>query len=40
LIADLHDAMAAGGDHELADGVLELAGYPPRYWVPTCSAAV
>lgn len=38
LIADLHDAMIEHGDHELADGVLELAGYPPSYWVPSCSA--
>tara|TARA_R100000306_G_C4345221_1_gene127304 strand:+ start:287 stop:553 length:267 start_codon:yes stop_codon:yes gene_type:complete len=40
LIADLHDAMVEHGDHDLADDVLELAGYPTRYWVPTCSQAV
>jgi hypothetical protein len=39
LIADLHDAMIEHGDHELADGVLELARFPARYWVPSCSAA-
>ena len=39
LIADLHDAMVEHGDHELADGVLELARYPARYWVPSCSTA-
>lgn len=38
LIADLHDAMTEHGDHDLADGVLELAGYPARYWVPSCPA--
>lgn len=39
LIADLHDAMATNGGHELADDLLELAGYPPSYWVPSCPAA-
>lgn len=39
LIDDLHDAMTEHGDHDLADGVLELAGYPARYWVPTCPTA-
>jgi hypothetical protein len=39
LIAELHDAMAEHGDHELADGVLELARYRARFWVPSCSAA-
>lgn len=38
LITDLHDAMVEHGDHELADDVLELAGYPAKYWVPSCSA--
>lgn len=38
LIEDLHDAMIEHGDHDLADGVLELAGYRPSYWVPSCSA--
>lgn len=39
LIEALHDAIAEHGDHELADDMLELAGYPPLYWVPSCSAA-
>ncbi len=39
LIADLHDAMVEHGDHELADGVLELARYPAKFWVPSCSAS-
>jgi hypothetical protein len=38
LITDLHDAMVEHGDHELADDVLELARYPAKYWVPSCSA--
>ncbi len=38
LITELHDAMVEHGDHELADGVLELARYPTKYWVPSCSA--
>ncbi len=40
LIAELHDAMAGHDDHELADAMLEMAGYPSRFWVPSCSAAV
>lgn len=39
LIADLHDAITEHGDHELAHDVLEGAGYPASYWVPTCSAS-
>lgn len=39
LIADLHDAMLEHGDHDLADGVLELARYPANRWVPSCSRA-
>lgn len=38
LITDLHDAMVEHGDHELADDVLELARYPAKLWVPSCSA--
>lgn len=38
LITDLHDAMVEHGDHELASAVLELARYPAKYWVPSCSA--
>ncbi|WP_436793853.1 hypothetical protein [Actinospongicola halichondriae] len=37
LIADLHDAVADSVDHDLADDMLAMAGYPPSYWVPTCS---
>jgi hypothetical protein len=39
LITQLHDAMIEHGDHELADGVLELARWPASHWVPTCTGA-
>jgi len=39
LIADLHDAMIEHGGHELADGLLELARYPARWWVPSCAGS-
>lgn len=39
LITDSHDAMVEHGDHELADDVLELARYPAKFWVPSCSAS-
>lgn len=39
LIADLHDAITRHGDHELADNMVELAGYPARDWLPTCPTA-
>ena len=32
------DAMEHG-DHDLADGVLELARWPARYWVPMCTGS-
>lgn len=40
LIVDLHDAITEHGDHELADDMLEAAGYPPSYWVSTCPASI
>lgn len=39
LIADLHDAIVEQGDHELADLLLEAAGWPAPYWVPSCTNA-